>query len=891
MSGDGTVARLNAALEGRYRIDRKLGEGGMATVYLAEDLRHRRQVALKVLKPELAAVVGAERFLAEIETTANLQHPHILPLYDSGEADSFLFYVMPYVEDESLREKLDRERQLPIDDAVRIARAVAAGLDYAHRQGVVHRDIKPANILLQDGEPVIADFGIALAIQEAGGGRLTETGLSLGTPYYMSPEQATADRDPDARSDVYSLGCVLYEMLTGEPPFTGNTAQSVLGKILTADAVAPRQLRSTIPAHVEAAVLRSLAKVPADRFGSAADLARALDEGGAVAYPPTAAGAPGAAGAPAGARSRLAARAPWVVAGLFAVLAAVAGLGRATGDRDDPGMPGLRAILELPERSHLDGTRIAISDDGTVVAVRALHDGRPVLMARPTDALEFFPVPGTYMADQQFLSPDGGTLAFRAAGGMRRVPVAGGPVITMDPDGAWAGGDWTEDGTVIYSRSYRSGLWRLTNGGGEPERLTQPEDDELGHWWPQVLPDGEHVLFTAFRTPISASRISVLSLETGERTELFEGGVHAKYVPTGHILYVRAGALYAVPFNLEGLSIEGEGVPVVADVAMDHSSGMGAYDVAGNGTLVYIRASELNAPSELVWVDRSGRETPILTDSGLVMTPALSPDGRAVALTAFEPGEAEDIWTVDLIRGTRTRVTSGGGSDFGPIWTPDGESVIFTSEQPVFDLYLRRARGSAPASPLVASDYDKYVGGFTPDGGHLIYSVAAEPGEEIWRVAVDGGSEPERVHAPEAGAYQPAVSPNGRWLVYASPESGRLQIYLASYPDPSELRRQVSVDGGSSPRWSRGGREVVYQDGGSILAVSVDPETGELGRPERLFEGAYLDPAINFTRNYDVTADGERFLMVKRARERAPRRVVVVTGFFDQLRSLTEGRP
>ena len=227
-----TPTRLKDALQSRYDIRRELGQGGMATVYLAQDLKHDRPVALKVLKPELAAVVGAERFLAEIRTTANLRHPHILPLFDSGEADGTLWYAMPYVEGESLRDRLDREKQLPVDEAVTIASKVAGALQAAHAAGVIHRDIKPANILLEKGEPVVADFGIALAVQEAGSGRLTETGLSLGTPYYMSPEQATGDRDPDVRSDVYALGCVLYEMLVGEPPYGGNSAQAVLGQFL-----------------------------------------------------------------------------------------------------------------------------------------------------------------------------------------------------------------------------------------------------------------------------------------------------------------------------------------------------------------------------------------------------------------------------------------------------------------------------------------------------------------------------------------------------------------------------------------------------------------------------------------------------------------------------------
>ena len=274
------VERLNAALEGRYRIERELGEGGMAKVYLAADLKHERKVALKVLKPELAAVVGAERFLAEIKTTANLTHPHILALFDSGEADSFLFYVMPYVEGESLRQRLDREHQLPVDDAVGIATNIAEALDYAHQRGVIHRDIKPANVLLQAGKPVISDFGIALAVGIAGGGRLTETGLSLGTPHYMSPEQATGDQAVGAATDTYALGCVLYEMLVGEPPYTGSTAQAILGKIIAGELASATKQRSSVPANVDGTIQKALEKLPADRFPDAQGFANALDDPG-----------------------------------------------------------------------------------------------------------------------------------------------------------------------------------------------------------------------------------------------------------------------------------------------------------------------------------------------------------------------------------------------------------------------------------------------------------------------------------------------------------------------------------------------------------------------------------------------------------------------------------
>src|SRR6476659_2288513 len=276
--------RLQSALADRYRIEREIGAGGMATVFLAQDLRHDRRVALKLLRPELSAVIGAERFLAEIKLTANLQHPHILPLFDSGEvvvdnpegAQRFLFYVMPYVEGESLRARLNREKQLPVAEAVRIAVEVASALDYAHRHGVVHRDIKPENILLHDGRALVADFGIALAASKAGGNRMTETGMSLGTPHYMSPEQAMGEREITARSDVYALGVVLYEMLPGHPPFTGSTSQAIVARVLTET---PRPIlpqRHTLPPHVEAAVLTALEKLPADRFATAAEFADAL---------------------------------------------------------------------------------------------------------------------------------------------------------------------------------------------------------------------------------------------------------------------------------------------------------------------------------------------------------------------------------------------------------------------------------------------------------------------------------------------------------------------------------------------------------------------------------------------------------------------------------------
>ena len=329
MSESDPITRLNAALEGHYRVESELGEGGMATVYLADDLKHGRKVALKVLKPELAAVVGAERFLAEIKTTANLQHPHILPLHDSGDADGFLFYVMPYVEGESLREKLDREHQLSIDEAVRLTTDIAEALGAAHEHGVVHRDIKPANILLSRGRPLVADFGIALTVDAVGGGRLTETGLLIGTPQYMSPEQAAGESHIDARSDIYSLAAMLYEMLAGEPPYTGRTPQVVLAKRLTDPVPSVRRLRDKVPESVDEAIQRALAPVPADRFATTADFVDALTS---TPEPTQETG-----------------RKAWAVAAFVGVLLAVAGIGLGRwGGGDAVADPGLPSIAVLP---------------------------------------------------------------------------------------------------------------------------------------------------------------------------------------------------------------------------------------------------------------------------------------------------------------------------------------------------------------------------------------------------------------------------------------------------------------------------------------------------------------------------------------------------------------
>ena len=551
------VARLNAALEGRYGIERELGEGGMATVYLADDLKHGRKVAIKVLKPELAAVVGAERFLAEIKTTANLQHPHILPLFDSGEAVSFLFYVMPYVEGESLRERLDREKQLGVDDALAITQKVAGALDYAHQNGVVHRDIKPGNILLSaQGEPLIADFGIALAVAQAGGERVTETGLSLGTPHYMSPEQATGDRDIGPRSDVYALACVLYEMLTGEPPYAGRSAQAVLAKILTEGPASPAKHRASVPANVDGSVRKALEKLPADRFTSAKEFAKGLEDR-AFRYREPAGAGPSGGGA--SNWNRLSISMTGLASGLAVTLAVV--LAWSMSRHQEPRQI-VRSLVSFPDglefasQSGQTGIGLAISADGSSV----VYKGRSQLLHRRLEDFSVEPIPGTEGASNPVFSPDGASVAFTTErGSLRTVSLLGGPPRTVLASGVRGGGlDWGSDG-MLYFSDEAAAIQRVPVEGGNPELMTT-HDTGIRHLWVDVLPEKRGFLFTIWRDGPAQSEIGVMDFGESEIRVLLPGGM-ARYAPSGHLVYAATdGTLLGAPFDLDRLEVTGPSV-------------------------------------------------------------------------------------------------------------------------------------------------------------------------------------------------------------------------------------------------------------------------------------------------------------------------------------------
>ncbi len=892
------ISRLNAALEGRYTIERELGEGGMATVYLADDLKHERRVALKVLKPELAVIVGAERFLSEIKVTANLKHPHILPLFDSGDADSFLFYVMPYLEGESLRERIDREKQLPVDEAVRIATAVANALDHAHRHEVIHRDIKPANILLQDGEPVVADFGIALAIGAAGGTRLTETGLSLGTPYYMSPEQATGDQPVGASTDTYALACVLYEMLVGEPPYPGTTAQAVLGKIIQSKPISATEQRPSIPPNVDAALRCALEKLPADRFTTAQGFAKALADPGFRHGETAAAGVAATAGL----------WTPLTIVGWSAAAAFAIALGWSllSPEPPEPPAPVSRYILgQASEEAMLAnfGTSLTLSPDGSrLVYVGSGDDGGSALWVKDRNELRARRIPGTEGASRPFFDPDGERVGFFApddASGSGRpikaVSLESGLVLTLESRLTFRNGaSWGRDG--IYLVSDQRHLVRLSETLGPLEPVTELESGEVGHVYPDVLPSGRGVLFTVWHTlyRFEDTGIAVVDLATGEHRVLVQGAL-ARYAETGHLVVVRGdGTLMAAPFDEVELELTGPWVQLLSNVSVGSGNNVqGGVDLAlsASGTLAYVAGGlSTDVRRELVWVERDGSVQAIDPGwTGEFESVALSPDGERLAVTIGFESET-DLWIKQLDRGPASLLTFTDGLNRRPTWTRDGLSVTFvTDREENRDLYVKRADGVGSAEVVRDLAVNVDEGFWSPDGDWLVYRTGIS-GEErdifAWR------SEPDSVTVPVAAApgvdeVAPALSPDGRWLAYVSSETGRREVWVRSFPDVEAGRWQISVRGGTEPVWAHSGQELFYKSRGNLMVVGVqtDPTFATLEVRELFSTQGYYPFVVHHT--YDVTADDQRFVMIRRQAQatRGATELIMVENFFEELKA------
>ncbi|MEP6573890.1 MAG: protein kinase [Gemmatimonadota bacterium] len=867
------IVSLTSALADRYRIERELGAGGMATVYLAEDLKHHRKVAIKVLRPELAAVIGAERFLREIATIATLQHPHILGLIDSGEVNGTAYYVMPFVEGESLRDRLNREKQLPINDAVRLATEVAGALDYAHRHGVIHRDIKPENILLHDGSALVADFGIALAVSHAGGSRMTETGMSLGTPHYMSPEQAMGEREITARSDVYALGCVTYEMLIGEPPFTGPTAQAIVAKVMTEKPALLIARRDRVTPAIEDAVLTALEKLPADRFATAAEFAAAL-AGGAGPSPRL--------------RTRAAqstvwrSRFPLVLGAVALAVAAVAALlvlrRPATGDTS-----AVRVITSGARVGGTFGPGLAFAPDGHsfIFIVQADNSVRlrrwERLLAEPISQLKGEACCVTF-------SPSGDTIAYLSAPRQLSILALQGDVTPralpeldlLSVTDLTGGIDWGRDG-FVYAVSQK-GLIRVDVMTGKSTTVTE-YDSARGQAYflsPQVLPKANGALVTVvdLKAPGDPTRtvIAVVDFATGKATNVTPG-VRAIYSPTGHLVVVRAtGVLWALPFDAGTLRATGAARELADTVAVRASGAVpGFADMAlsQDGTLTYVKGS--NSIYDLVWVDRTGVTRPVFNGlevrnmSGV----AMAPDGRLVL--ALDAGDLTlQLYTYAGTGDRPTRLTFDGAGNIRPQWRPGTGTITYTSDRETPNdprLKLFEVTTSGAIRPLAIGD-PRRVGShiWSPDGKWLVFRTDNQDpgGGDILAIRPGVDTIAHSLVATPAEELAPSLSPDGRWLAFSSDESGRREVYVRPFPNAGDGRYQVTSGGGSQPVWSATGKELFFIDAAQNMAAApvTSGASFRSGSPRVLFSASSY--ALNpFAPQYLPSRDGQRFLMAR----------------------------
>jgi serine/threonine protein kinase/Tol biopolymer transport system component len=876
----GIPSRLTAALADRYAIERELGAGGMATVYLAEDLKHRRKVAVKVLRPELAAVLGAERFVQEITTTASLQHPHILPLYDSGRtggeadgrSDEFLFYVMPYIQGETLRNKLDRETQLGIDEAVRIACEVADALHYAHEQGVIHRDMKPENILLRNGRALVADFGIALAVSAAAGGRMTETGLSLGTPHYMSPEQATAEKDISARSDVYSLGSVLYEMLTGTPPHVGASAQQIIMKIVTEEATPVTQVRKSVPPNVVAATAKALEKLPADRFVSAADFGAALQN------PAFSTGSSG--GAPVRPSNRL----PFRRAAVIPVLAATTILATSLAAwgwlrRPEPTAVARSRFYHATDSTHVlsalcCGPLHAISRDGRRFAYTGATLGRSLIFVREIDDLHARPIPGTRAGTNLFFSPDGEWLGFVDQQWMlHKVSLAGGtPIPIVNLGGEPLGATWTDRNTIVFASRASPDLWSVSADGGEPERLAGPDSaaGQLAFVVPSAVPGADALVFTVWMVSnrVEDARAGLLKLGSPGDVRVVTRGFHPQVTASGHLtLALPGGSVAAQGFDLRSGTVSGPLDYLADGVYVSSFSGWADYAISWSGTLLY-RVGGFNPRMATVRSDGSSRDLEVdLDDVRHFDAPRVAPDGRRLGFAASMTG-GHRVHVMDLDRGTVSRVTLDGDTEHFD-WTDDGDSVVVAQDHA--ELVVQPANRSGEGRVILSREdlAERFagpargLGRVSVAGAWMAFERAQDTtGSDIIVARRDSGATVRPYVATPFRESAPAIAPGGRWLAYVSDETGRDEIYVSAFPTPGG-RQTVSREGGTEPVWAPDGRTLYFRNAiGSLVAARVraDGAAFVVDALETLPLGGYeLSPD---GADYDVAPNGE-FVMFR----------------------------
>ena len=887
---------------GPYEIVSSLGAGGMGEVYLAQDTRLGRSVAIKILSDQFSSdAQRMARFDREAKVLASLNHPHIASIYGLEESHGVRALVMELVEGPTLAERI-KQGPLAPDDALPIAKQIAEALEYAHERGIIHRDLKPSNVkITPDGAAKVLDFGLAKALEgdisavdistsPTLSHAATQAGILLGTAAYMSPEQARGKK-VDRRADIWAFGAVLYEMLTGRAAFIGETISDTLAAVIRGE---PdwSALPSNLQPSISRLLRRCLTKDANQRLRDIGE-ARIAIECALSGTPEETAGSLAATTIPLSPWRRAI---PWTAATIALVAAIVCGALYWRASQDEP-RPVMQLSLSLPAplATVFDpnpGSPFALSPDGSQIVFVASVAGKPQqLYLRPFDQQTGTPVPGTENATQPFFSPDGQSVGFFAQGKMRKVSLRGGPVVLLGEAPVPHGAAWAADDTIIYAPNFGSGLLRISAAGGNPQILTKPnqKEQEISHRWPQVLPGGKYVLFTIQAGTGSSyddARIAVLSLETGKWRTLLMGGSYARYVPPAHVVYAHAGSLMAVVFDLSRMEMRGAPVPVQEGVVTTAlTSGGAEYDVTPSGLLAYVPGNAKPPARTLAWVDRAGNAKILPVPPRVYSAPRLSPDGKQLAIQINDFGDLA-VWIYEFARNTLTRLTFAPGISASPLWVPDGRKVIYStrisSGYPSFRAKL--ADGSGKEEMLFSkelADPGSVPVSVSPDGKTLFFAAHSPAGtQDIEALSLDGSDRIQPFLQASFNFYQARFSPDGHWVVYTTDESGRREVCVQPFPGLSG-KWMISTGGGESARWASNGREIFYFAGDELMSVDVETHPAfKAGTPRALFSAAgYVGYG-----NYDVAPDGQHFLMIKQEDiSTSPKELNVILNWSDEL--------
>ena len=861
---------------GPYEILSSAGTGGMGEVYRARDTRLDRTVAIKIISGDVARTPELrQRFEREARAISSLSHPHICALHDIGEIDGTDYMVMEFLEGECLADRLAKG-PLPTEQVLRYGMEIADALEAAHRHGVIHRDLKPANIILTKGGAKLLDFGLAkptvapisdvtaaaaLTAMATSHKPVTAEGHVVGTFQYMAPEQLEG-KEADERSDIFALGAMLYEMASGRRAFPGKTQASIIAGILAADPPPVSSVQPLTPPALSQLIKTCLAKDPDERWQTAHDIRiqlKHISEGSSQAGVP----------APVKAKRQRREMLAWSLAAAALIATGLMGLAywRAQSEKIS-----VKASITPPPNAHYEAIGdsagpVAVSPDGKKLAFVASVDGKNQLWVRPLDSLNAIQLAGTENATFPFWSPDSRMIAYFADGKLRKVDSTHGPGLAITDSPVGRGGSWGTDDTILYSSDFRSPLMKVSAQGGTPVQVTKlVEGQQTTHRWPQILPDGKHFIYMAASHASSKGALNGIywgSFDGKPGTLVFSSLSNGVYA-SGELLFLRENTLMAQKFDPERGILSGEPMAVADSVFRDDGTWRGLFSVSSNGVLAY-QAGNNTSRSDLTWFDRKGGAKPAAPSQINFATFALSPDGKRVVVVGDPNNE---LWNIDLERGTRARLTFDGVQHNFPVWSPDQKSVAYLRSESFGDaIAMRSANGTGQEQILVPvlpqPEIARYLGDWSKDGRYLLYAEGRTTSNSftIWALPMSGNDRKPFVAVPGTSTnLDPHFSPDGKWVVYSSNETGRFEIYVTSFPTPNG-KWQVSTNGGRPARWTPDGKEIIYvANGGDVMAAKVEIKHGEFSVPkvERLFHAIGISQVFP---DFNISPDGKTFLL------------------------------